>query len=67
MVDLLDGWGVRVRKRDVQNLVVEAVDTMTKLINDCEVGIRSDEGILDFLSRAAQFFDLSKSIPDDVW
>ena len=65
IIDLHDGG--KVRKRDAQNLVVEAVDTMTKLINDHEVGIRVDEGILDFLSRAAQFSDLSKAIPDDVW
>jgi len=65
--DLCGDDGGRVRKRDAQWLVVDAVDAATDMIKHAVHGIRPDEGIIDFLERAAQFSDLGKAIPDDVW
>jgi hypothetical protein len=63
----LCGEDGKVRKRDVQKLVVEAIDMTTDMIHDAEAGIGRDEGIIDFLERSAKFSALSKAIPEDVW
>jgi hypothetical protein len=62
-----EGNGRRVRKRDAQALVVDALETVAGAINDPDCGIRPGEGILDFLERAAKFAELSGAIPEDVW
>ena len=59
--------GGRIRKREAQDLVVDSVATMARMINDAEQGIRPGEDIIEFLERSAQFSDLSKAIPGDVW
>ena len=59
--------GGKVHKRDAQALVVEALETAVGAINGPDCGIRPGEGILDFLERAAQFAELSRALPADVW
>jgi hypothetical protein len=66
IIDTHSGGETRVRKRDAQKLLVDALATITK-INDQEHGIRLGEGIIDFLEWSTQFSEVSKAIPEDVW
>lgn len=61
-----EGKGGKVRKRDAQALVVEAIKTTTAAMTDANVGIQPQEGIIDFLARAAKFSELSAALPEDV-
>lgn len=57
---------MKVRKRDAQNMVVNALKITAKAINDAETGICPNEGIIEFLSRAAKFSELGQAIPEDI-
>ncbi|KAK4151052.1 hypothetical protein C8A00DRAFT_45677 [Chaetomidium leptoderma] len=65
--ELCGGRATKVRKRDAQTLVVNALAITATTIKDAESGLRPGEGIIDFLERSAKFSDLPNAIPEDVW
>ncbi|KAK4034147.1 hypothetical protein C8A01DRAFT_39405 [Parachaetomium inaequale] len=67
IAELLGDGGAKIRKRDAQDLVANALAVAAKTITDPEAGIRPEEGIIDFLERAAKFADLSQAIPENIW
>jgi hypothetical protein len=67
IVKLLGDGGAKIRKRDAMALVANAVAIAAKAITDPDVGIRPNEGIIDFLERSAKFADLSNEIPENIW
>lgn len=67
LIDVLGSGGIRVRKRDVQPVVVGALAAATDAINDPSTGIRPGEGIIDFLERSAKLSELGQALTEDVW
>ncbi|KAK4162426.1 hypothetical protein QBC43DRAFT_291039 [Cladorrhinum sp. PSN259] len=59
--------GTYVRKREAMALVTEAVEHTVEVMGDPHRGIKPDEGIIDFLERAAELSALGAGLDTDVW
>ncbi|KAK4229268.1 hypothetical protein QBC38DRAFT_497797 [Podospora fimiseda] len=56
---------VRLRKRDAQAIVVNAINMITKGLEEGQ--IKADEGIIDFLERAAEWSELGRNLYKEIW
>ncbi|GAB1317414.1 hypothetical protein MFIFM68171_07624 [Madurella fahalii] len=63
----LHGGNTKVRKRDARTMIVNALEVIGKTLKDADSGIRPEEGIVEYLGRAASFSEPSQAIPEDSW
>jgi hypothetical protein len=57
----------RVKKRDAQAVIVDAINAVAEAYASPQHAIRASEGILRFLGRANTYCKLASLIPQDVW
>jgi len=64
---LVDGPERKMKKRDAQVIIVDAINTVAEAYASPQHAIRASEGILRFLGRASTFCKLASMMPQDVW